>query len=189
MCGNSTCELGESNTNCPSDCPSIKETCGNGKIEPGEICSTCPRDTQPCEPVDPRCDGNCGPNDCENCLSDCDTTNVCLAYCVQNGKKDALEMCDPTDNVTQQGRGNAGCSATCQPINDEGAGDTDCDGVCGVNDCDECLSDCDQTNVCLAYCIPNGIRDAGEECDPSEVGCNELCQRITSPDPYCNGKC
>jgi hypothetical protein len=106
---------------------------------------------------------------------------------VQNGKKDPLETCDPTD-MTHQGRGSKGCSAMCQPLSPADTENPDCDGVCGVNDCNVCLSDCDKTDICLAYCIPNGVRDAGEVCDPSEAGCNAFCQRITPPSG-CDGVC
>jgi hypothetical protein len=58
-------------------------------------------DAQPCFPVDARCDDSCGVNDCTVCPTDCSTTDVCLAYCVQNGKKDPLETCDPTDTTKQ----------------------------------------------------------------------------------------
>jgi len=42
VCGNGTCETGETHTSCPGDCPTT--TCGNGTCDTGESNNTCPAD-------------------------------------------------------------------------------------------------------------------------------------------------
>jgi len=48
-CGDGTCDPGETNTNCPSDCPVTGPVCGENGCEAGEDCINCPDDCE-CEP-------------------------------------------------------------------------------------------------------------------------------------------
>jgi len=50
-CGDGTCDTGETNANCPADCP-VGPVCGDGTCDNSENCSTCP-------------------DDCGNCTEDC----------------------------------------------------------------------------------------------------------------------
>ena len=74
VCGNGSCESGETTTSCPSDCKS-GPMCGNGSCESGETPSSCPSDCQS-GPV-------CGNGSCESgetstsCPSDCKATATC----------------------------------------------------------------------------------------------------------------
>ncbi len=44
VCGNGTCEAGETAANCAADCATSTPVCGNGKCETGETTATCPGD-------------------------------------------------------------------------------------------------------------------------------------------------
>ena len=44
VCGNGTCEPGESASSCPTDCKTTGPVCGNGTCESGESESNCPED-------------------------------------------------------------------------------------------------------------------------------------------------
>lgn len=44
VCGNGTCETGETTANCPKDCPAAGAVCGNAKCETGETATSCPAD-------------------------------------------------------------------------------------------------------------------------------------------------
>jgi hypothetical protein len=55
-CGNGSCENGESNANCPGDCPSQSQ-CGNGTCDAGETTGNCAQDCPamgncPADPVE-----------------------------------------------------------------------------------------------------------------------------------------
>ena len=39
VCGNFTCEAGETCTNCPGDCGGCMAVCGDGVCDPAELCS------------------------------------------------------------------------------------------------------------------------------------------------------
>ena len=70
VCGNGTCESGESTANCPGDCPASGPVCGNGTCETGETATGCPAD---CGIGIPTCgDGKCnGSEACDTCPLDC----------------------------------------------------------------------------------------------------------------------
>jgi formylglycine-generating enzyme required for sulfatase activity len=44
VCGNGTCEVGETSSSCPADCDDEGPVCGNGTCESGETSSNCPAD-------------------------------------------------------------------------------------------------------------------------------------------------
>ena len=70
VCGNGTCEAGESCSSCPGDCGACPPVCGNGTCEAGESCSSCLGDCGACPPV---CgNGSCETGEtCSNCTADC----------------------------------------------------------------------------------------------------------------------
>jgi len=89
VCGNGTCEQGETTQSCPGDCP--VNPCGNGTCEQGETYASCPADCP---------ESSCGNGTCDtgetyaSCPSDC-SQNTC-----GNG------TCD-------QGETNSSCPADC----------------------------------------------------------------------------
>ncbi len=106
VCGNGTCEPGETSDNCPQDCPrcgdgicSPQENdancasdcasgCGNETCDASEDCETCPTDCGSCPPT---CgNGTCEPTlgeTCAACPADCTCgTETCMQIiqCTQN---------------------------------------------------------------------------------------------------------
>jgi hypothetical protein len=73
VCGNGTCETGETKANCAQDCGTSGPVCGNGTCESGETSSKCPQDC-PNGPI-------CGNGICDTgensalCPSDCPPQN------------------------------------------------------------------------------------------------------------------
>ncbi|MFQ5514487.1 MAG: hypothetical protein ACE5FG_08595 [Myxococcota bacterium] len=50
VCGNGTCESGESCDTCSADCGECGPVCGNGVCQPGETCASCASDCGVCPP-------------------------------------------------------------------------------------------------------------------------------------------
>ena len=88
VCGNGTCEAGESCSSCPGDCGACPPVCGNETCEAGESCSSCPGDCGACPPV---CgNGTCEVGEsCSSCLGDC---GACPPVC-GNGSCEIGETC------------------------------------------------------------------------------------------------
>ena len=73
ICGNGTCETGETSTNCSADCKQSTAQCGNGVCESGETSSSCAAD---CKTSSTACDsdGVCESGESSgSCPSDCST--------------------------------------------------------------------------------------------------------------------
>jgi hypothetical protein len=71
VCGNGTCESGETSSSCSADCALPAAVCGNGTCESGEDSDTCPGDCQ--EAAVSVCgDGKCDTDESfSDCPSDC----------------------------------------------------------------------------------------------------------------------
>jgi hypothetical protein len=80
VCGNNSCENGESTATCPSDCPAQSQ-CGNGTCDAGETTGNCPGDCPaqgncPAEPLEcflcatgfPICPSGHDMNSCFACI-------------------------------------------------------------------------------------------------------------------------
>lgn len=112
MCGNGTCDPGETCRSCPKDCGPCA-TCGDGVCQTGdagddsdansEDCGSCPQD---CNGACPSCgDGVCSLADhetCASCPQDCGQCDGCLAahdYCKATslqGYLDCAQKCNAT---------------------------------------------------------------------------------------------
>jgi hypothetical protein len=69
VCGDGSCDEGETLESCPGDCQPVEEFCGNGICAEGETCQTCTSDCGACPLV---CgDGICAVGECASCGSDC----------------------------------------------------------------------------------------------------------------------
>jgi len=85
-CGDGTCDAGETNANCPADCPT-GSVCGDGTCDAGETNANCPAD---CPVTGPVCDdGICDVGECDSCPADC-----ALADCCPDGACNNDETCE-----------------------------------------------------------------------------------------------
>ena len=77
VCGNGTCEAGETKTSCPADCGGGGPVCGNGMCEAGETKASCAKD---CGGTTPSCgNGTCDAGETTStCPSDCPSSSTCL---------------------------------------------------------------------------------------------------------------
>ncbi len=143
VCGDGTCNEGETTENCAADCKAGGPVCGNGSCEATETPANCAADCKAGGPV-------CGNGTCEatetpaNCAADCKAGPVC-----GDGKCEAPET-----------------SATC-------AGDCPTSGPkCGDGTCDFleeflCPGDCGSTTPQCG----NGQCDLGENPDNCSADC------------------
>ena len=115
VCGNGLCEWGEGPEACPEDCAPTTQ-CGDGKCEGSETSDSCPDD---CVINTAQCgDGECeAPETSESCPADCDITTAC------------------GDGECGPGESQESCSEDCSPT----CGDGECN---GGETCFTCPSDC-----------------------------------------------
>ncbi len=154
VCGNGTCETGETVNTCPLDCSGGGPVCGNGTCENGETASSCASD----------CSGSCVPS-CGNkvcgdngCGGSCGTCVGEKMYCAIEGICKKLgEVCTPS--CTGKVCGGDGCGGSCgtctggKTCNTFGQCTTvcvaDCSGkVCGSDGCDGSCGTCSLGFVC-----------------------------------------
>jgi len=125
VCGNSLCEEGENAQSCPGDCGSAGPVCGDGTCDEGESLLTCPADCA----TGPTCgDGVCGVGEDENsCPGDCGSSG------------------DPVcgDDKCETGETSKSCPADCEeevppdPCGDRACADDETCFTCPV-DCGGC---------------------------------------------------
>ena len=81
VCGNGTCEIGESSSTCAADCGPPPPVCGNGVCEAGESRLSCRVD---CGPPTTCGDGICQAGERVSCPSDCDLCLQNVIFCAVN---------------------------------------------------------------------------------------------------------
>ena len=133
VCGDSACESGENEENCPEDCAS-SSVCGDGTCDDAETADNCPED---CDAPAGSCMGTClSPYD--NDLP-CQCDELCLAY---------GDCC--SDFVGQCAAGNAFlCILDLCDVSGDCAGDDDCNA--GV----KCVANCTNGASCVEACAEN----------------------------------
>jgi hypothetical protein len=156
-CGDATCDPGEDQCNCATDCgtPPVTETnCNDGQDEDCDGNTDC--DDSDClgDPACPSCgDLTCDPGEDQcNCPSDCGTPPATETNCTDGIDNDCGggTDCDDTDCDTDPA-----CASAC-----------DNDGVCeSGEDCNNCPNDCDSQTTGPPnnrYCCGNGILEGPE---------------------------
>lgn len=129
VCGNGTCDAGESCATCP-ECCSDGPTCGANGCEAGENCSNCPGDCGSCSGCG---DGTCSAaENCSTCPGDC---GACASLYCGDGSCNNGETC-------------SSCAADCGACSGAFCGDGTCN---GTEDCLTCGSDCGLCNTTTAW--------------------------------------
>jgi subtilisin len=120
VCGNKSCEAGETCNSCPQDCGACPAVCGDATCQSTETCNSCPQDCGACPAV---CgDATCQSTEtCKSCPQDC---GACPAVC-----GDATCQSTETCNSCPQDCG--ACPAVC--------GDATCQ---STETCKSCPQDC-----------------------------------------------
>ncbi len=182
VCGNGTCESGESKQSCPADCGTAGPVCGDGKCEGTETYVNCSKDCSAPVCGDGKCDA---PETSDSCPADCDINSnpVC-----GDGKCQAPETSDScpvdcdigTDPVCGNGKCEFGesaatCAPDCNPENLPNCGN----GYCEQGETPtKCAEDCKGANP--PQCN-NGYCEVGENESTCPADCGE---------GYCgDGKC
>jgi len=202
VCGDGTCDVGESCGTCATDCGTC--VCGDGTCSPGE-CSTCEAD----------CPGGCScPHDectvgdildvgCSDCVIDicavdaycCDTfwDELCVSEAETICGKDCPDVCgdgicspgeDKTCEIDCGGPPPGGCGdGVCDEFESCAFCEADCgacvcgDGTCSPGECSTCAADC-----------PGGCSCPHDECTVGDVldpGCSDCVVDICAVDSYC----
>jgi len=205
VCGNGTCEKGESNFGCPGDCQSIG--CGNGKCLWNEDSAICPTDcycgNKTCDQNETKatcavdCSGPCGDGKCDGaagenlgkCPADCFCGNGTCEESVATCPQDCCACGDGLCSVAQCGETAAKCPGDC-PV---GCGDGKCDPK-AKEDLVVCPADCYCGN---GTCEDEGFKDCPQDCCVCGDGfCNpDYCKETSAtcaadcPASCGNGKC
>ncbi|MFA5059460.1 MAG: hypothetical protein WC676_02410 [Candidatus Omnitrophota bacterium] len=166
-CGDYLCGGSEDQNNCPQDClePAV---CGNGTCDAGETCTDCSGDCGQCQCGDGECNGNeaCGCADCSPCCGDetCDANETyvsCPADC------DAPPPACNNNGSCEEGETCANCANDCCAPPDP-CGDGVCKGAAG-EDCTSCPADC---GVCPpANCGDKTCDSKTEDCHSCSADC------------------
>jgi MYXO-CTERM domain-containing protein len=189
VCGNGTCETGETALGCPSDCSGGGPVCGNGTCENGETSGSCPSDCGSCTP---NCGGKvCGDNGCGGSCGVCSGVGM---YCSFDGIcKNKDGSCTPA--CTGKVCGADGCGGSCgscsngQTCNGFGQCTTSCTPncsgkVCGSDGCSGTCGTCGSGFVCnnsgacvdQGSCVPDclnrvcGNNGCGGSCGDCPIG-------------------
>jgi hypothetical protein len=154
VCGNGTCDKGESTDSCPADCK-VATTCGNGVCDLGETNATCSLDCV--------ITTNCGNGKCESgetsasCPSDCGAVYGCKGHCAGSSKTLGGAICWCDDSCANQSTPDC-CSDKVSYCGGAGCGD----GICAANESQfSCPSDCTANPGCTSN---------------SDCGSTEVCQ-------------
>jgi formylglycine-generating enzyme required for sulfatase activity len=158
VCGNKTCEAGETASNCAVDCGGGKDAvCGNGKCESGETKTSCPDD---CKDV---ANTVCGNNNCEpgenndSCPADCPLESVCTKdeECGTNSNACLKNICSAGKCDVKQATAGLECDdgnlcttgEACKEGLCTGGKEPDCDdgNACTVDECESANGTCANT--------------------------------------------
>lgn len=158
-CGDASCNGLESCVTCVADCGECPPGCGDGTCNGSETCQVCPQDCGACPPEcgDLVCNGT---ETCESCLKDC---GACPPKC-----GDAT--CQDTESCATCEKDCGLCPVPC--------GDGECDASQGET-CSTCLADCGPCPYC-----GDGTCGNDESCQTCPFDCE--CP-VACGDEVCNG--
>lgn len=205
VCGNGTCESGETTSSCPSDCKTTTK-CGNGTCDSGETTSSCPAD---CKTTSAKCgDLQCSTGEASTCPLDCNSAYLPSISCIAEVCGSAWTTCkgDPKciaflncsikcncDSNCIQTCGSAAGSSSGLVALSQCSGASECQGsnpcgssgpVCGNGTCESgettssCPSDCKTSTKC-----GNGTCDSGETASSCPSDCKSSTKKGCVADP------
>ena len=191
VCGNGSCEAGESTGNCPKDCKAGGQVCGDGLCGAGESPDNCPGDCK--LPVGPwiscvsascvsqwsACTKIAACTGAASCVEDCDGSAACVQACYENapsaGQKAlaTLVACAQESECSDSPASQCGNGA-CESGESSGNCPQDCGAPtkCGNGSCENgetaqsCPADCKATTKC-----GNGACEVGETTQSCPADC------------------
>ncbi len=175
VCGNGTCESGETATSCPADCKTTTPAvCGDGKCQAPETSDSCPSDCL--IGGDPVCgDGKCeAPETSDSCTADCliggtavcgdskceapETSDSCPADCLIGGTVCGDSKCEAPETSDS-------CPDDCLVTSQCG------DGACeGTETAASCPADC---SVDVPLACGDGVCGDDETCENCPDDCGD----------------
>lgn len=180
VCGDGTCDVGETCTTCPADCPSFPlsgSACGNGLCEAGdgEDCVSCPSDcagVQGGNPSNRFCCGFGGDNPVGCADSACTSGG---SSCTETPQGSSSSTCCG-DLVCEGPEDGFNCALDCGPP--ASCGDGSCDG--GEDSC-SCAFDCGAAPGTEAGSCSDGVdNDCDLDIDCADADCagDAACQAV-----------
>ena len=172
VCGDSSCDVGETWANCAQDCPAPPDVCGDKLCTPGENQVGCPIDCDPDFAGVVQCLANKCAALLQTCLAEPQCVTIlgngvpCLANCMEEA---CLQTCIDSQNFNASAKQLASCGFKACAKAAPGT-------ICGNSQCESgensltCAADC-QTSTPKAQCA-DGTCDGGESAKTCPMDCD-----------------
>jgi MYXO-CTERM domain-containing protein len=187
VCGNGTCDTGETNATCPGDCPAV---CGNGVCETGETKAGCAVDCDADGTLGLACSASGACPRGQSCYGSDQTVftnDFCSTACATAADCPSGFSCGSIGGDTSicQAVVAACGNGTCDAGETNASCPADCPAACGNGVCEtgeteaNCAVDCDTDGTLGLPCSKAGSCPAGQGCYGSDHAdfTNDFCSR------------